>query len=358
MAADNEKCIQLKCASQQYAWGKIGNESLVAQLFSGEVKQNEPYAELWMGTHHKAPARTMNDKLLSDEIKQDLPYLFKVLSVNKALSIQAHPTKSLAKKLHAERPEVYKDPNHKPEMTIAITPFEAMCGFRPSEQIADHMKTYPEIGNLIGPELVEAFLKSVDGGNEESVKHALKDAFSAVMKADKAQVAQEVQSLVKSLSGKDLPEDDKKSREMNMEKLILRLQTQFEDDVGVFAPLFLNLVRLQPGEAIFLSAGLPHAYLDGNCLEAMAPSDNVVRAGLTPKLRDTPVLCEMLDYSIAVPNVIIPGKVDGIRTYIPTDDAVQEFTMATSRLSDGEGVIFPQVPGFSIVLVIDGEGTL
>ena len=82
-----------------------------------------------------------------------------------------------------------------------------------------------------------------------------------------------------------------------MEKLILRLQTQFPDDVGVFAPLFLNLVRLQPGEAIFLSAGLPHAYLDGNCLEAMARSDNVVRAGLTPKLRDTPVLCDMLDYS-------------------------------------------------------------
>jgi len=351
-------CIPLKCSSQQYAWGKIGGESLVAQLISEEVKKDEPYAELWMGTHHKAPAKTMDGKLLSEEINQDLPYLFKVLSVNKALSIQAHPTKSLAEKLHAERPDVYKDPNHKPEMTIALTPFEAMCGFRPSTEIASHMKTYPEISNLIGEDLVAAFVKSAEENEEGAVKSALKDAFSAVMKAEKEKVAEQVQSLVKSLADKELPDDDPTKGEMNMEKLILRLQSQFPDDVGVFAPLFLNLVRLQPGEAIFLSAGLPHAYLDGNCLEAMARSDNVVRAGLTPKLRDTPVLCDMLDYSIAVPNVITPEADNGVRMYIPTDDAVQEFTMATAHLSEGDDVTFPGVPGFSIVLVLEGEGAM
>merc|ERR1719499_1884386 len=188
---DEVKCIKLNCPSQQYAWGKIGGESLVAQLISGEVKQEEPYAELWMGTHHKAPAKTEGGKLLSEVINQELPYLFKVLSVNKALSIQAHPTKKLAEQLHTERPDVYKDPNHKPEMTIALTPFEAMCGFRPSGEIAAHMKTYPEISNLIGEQLVSTFTKVADSGEEESIKSALKDLFSAVMKADAAKVAEQ-----------------------------------------------------------------------------------------------------------------------------------------------------------------------
>ena len=107
----------------------------------------------------------------------------------------------------------------------------------------------------------------------------------------------EFEGFVLSLEGRIIPEDDENSHEINLEGLILRLSKQYPNDVGIFAPLFLNIFRLQPGESIFLSAGLPHAYLDGNCLESMACSDNVVRAGLTPKLRDTAVLCEMLDYS-------------------------------------------------------------
>jgi len=351
-------CFKLKCPVQTYAWGKIGMESLVAQLKTGDVDQEKPYAELWMGTHHKAPAETTSGELLSKVINQDLPYLFKVLSVNKALSIQAHPTKQLAEKLHAARPEVYKDPNHKPEMTIALTPFEAMCGFRPSTEISKHLQTYSQISELVGEDLVNSFIHVATSGTEEAIKSSLKNLFSAVMKADATKVAEKVQSLVASIDKSKITKDNIQERSMCMEALILRLQEQFPNDVGVFAPLFLNLVRLQPGEAMFLSAGLPHAYLDGNCLEAMARSDNVVRAGLTPKLRDTPVLCEMLDYSIAVPSVMSPLPNEHIRTYVPTDDAVQEFVMATAELNAKQKTTFPDVKGYSLILAIEGAGKL
>jgi mannose-6-phosphate isomerase len=86
------------------------------------------------------------------EIYRDLPFLLKVLSIRKALSIQAHPDKELARKLHNEFPKIYKDPNHKPEMAIALTPFEAFIGFRPLEEIKSHLETYPELATIVGSE--------------------------------------------------------------------------------------------------------------------------------------------------------------------------------------------------------------
>lgn len=143
--------MELTCAVQNYAWGKSGNASEVALLQSSansdfKIDESKPYAELWMGTHPNGPSvltgsgRSLkehisdNKSFLGEESRakfgDDLPFLFKVLSVGKALSIQAHPDIELAKKLHAERPDVYKDPNHKPEMAIALTKFEGLCGFR------------------------------------------------------------------------------------------------------------------------------------------------------------------------------------------------------------------------------------
>ena len=138
---------ELKCVVQQYAWGKLGTKSLAAEFAaSGRpddfcINGTDPYAELWMGTHPNGPsmlkgqgAPSLADhiakkpEMLGEKCREtfgdELPYLFKVLSVNKALSIQAHPNKKHAEKLHAERPDVYKDPNHKPEMAIALTEFE------------------------------------------------------------------------------------------------------------------------------------------------------------------------------------------------------------------------------------------
>ncbi|ETO01547.1 hypothetical protein RFI_35896 [Reticulomyxa filosa] len=140
-----QELVKLQLQAQNYAWGKPSNESKVAQLLkSKDVNPNLPYAELWMGTHVSGPSRVQlldgTIQLLSEYIHNDLPFLFKVLSVNESLSIQAHPNKELAAKLHQKRPDVYKDGNHKPEMAIALTKFEAMCGFRPLNQIAHFLK--------------------------------------------------------------------------------------------------------------------------------------------------------------------------------------------------------------------------
>eukprot|EP00744_Colponema_vietnamica_P009259 GILI01013185.1.p1 GENE.GILI01013185.1~~GILI01013185.1.p1 ORF type:complete len:231 (+),score=64.83 GILI01013185.1:63-695(+) len=168
--------VLLSCSSQKYAWGKIGSDSLVARLSSASSSSpvtEEPYAELWMGTHPSGPSKlASSDLLLSEYLAQnpaaigagvaakygkDIPYLFKVLSVRTALSIQAHPDKTLGAQLHSSRPDLYKDPNHKPEMAIAITPFEVLCSFRPLEDIDTFVKSIPELRAVVGEEAAEAF---------------------------------------------------------------------------------------------------------------------------------------------------------------------------------------------------------
>ena len=128
---------KLNCAVQTYAWGKKGAESLVASIKSKhdgtfKIDANKTYAELWMGTHPNGPSLIVDDinDQIGHPIGDDLTFLFKVLSVNQALSIQAHPNKHLAKVLHAQQPKNYPDANHKPEMLIALNDFEALCGFR------------------------------------------------------------------------------------------------------------------------------------------------------------------------------------------------------------------------------------
>lgn len=133
--------LRLQAEVKQYKWGQLGSTSLVADLASnGEgqvsVNANEPYAELWMGSHVSGPSVSSktgeplnrwlerNPLALGKEVLKEhgssLPFLFKVLSIQKSLSIQSHPDKALAEQLHATRPNVYKDPNHKPEIALAV----------------------------------------------------------------------------------------------------------------------------------------------------------------------------------------------------------------------------------------------
>merc|ERR1719510_807859 len=148
---------------------------------------------------------------------------------------------------------------------------------------------------------------------------------------------------------------------LDLPQLIQRLASQYPGDVGIFCVFFLNVLELQPGEAIFLEANLPHAYLLGDCLECMAQSDNVVRAGLTPKLRDTNVLCEMLNYKLAGPPKVIKGDASNAfpktRSYRPPID---EFALQVTSLGSGESQKLPMnhdtAP--SILLVYEGAGKL
>lgn len=143
--------MELLGSIKSYEWGSVGSQSKVAQLalktdenFTKEFDETKPYAELWMGDHVTGPSTvkktgaTLTDLLARDKSSigdfEKLPFLFKVLSIKKPLSIQVHPNKSQAEHLHATRPDLYKDPNHKPEISIALTDFSALCGFRtPSE---------------------------------------------------------------------------------------------------------------------------------------------------------------------------------------------------------------------------------
>ena len=240
-----------------------------------------------MGTHASGPSYVKNCSSLTtlkDHLgDQDLPFLFKVLSVRTALSIQAHPDLSLAQKLHASDPKNYRDANHKPEMAIALGgEFEALCRFRRAKDIYGYAMKFEGFAKLIGNEAIE---KLKGQGNE---KDAIKFAFEKLMDSS---------STIINESIKLMPPHSTDYNGDLVLSLFHRLNQQYPNDIGIFCVFFLNHFTLKAGEAVFLAANEPHAYLSGSCIECMATSDNVVRAGLTPKHRDVSVLCSMLTYN-------------------------------------------------------------
>lgn len=369
--------FELRCEVQKYAWGKIGLDSEVARLSrlanaDFVLEEGEPYAELWMGAHPKAPSHIMGQeshlsllkyvkenpgilgKKVNEAFKGELPFLLKVLSVNKSLSIQAHPNKTHAEKLFSERPDIYKDPNHKPEMAIALTPFEGLCGFRPLEEIQMFLKEIPEFRAVVGKMQAES-LERYKTGDPHCAKD-LKACFENLMKCEEKTLKENLSTLVTRISAMD-----PKSTEFlkYMGELVLRLNNQFPGDVGCFVVYFLNRIVLQPGEAMFLGANEPHAYLDGNCIECMACSDNVVRAGLTPKLIDVPTLCEMLNYQPASPeSKKFPPAQHKDDPYIEVyNPPVNDFAVQCLKIPKGiSKYTLPAVDSASILLILEGKG--
>ncbi|RIA95025.1 mannose-6-phosphate isomerase [Glomus cerebriforme] len=375
---------KLKCAVQNYDWGKVGSESKVAQFAQNsndfEIQLDKPYAELWMGTHPNGPSvlaeqpsnslkekiESNPDELLSPEISKiygDLPFLFKVLSVRKALSIQAHPDKKLGKELFEKFPKIYKDPNHKPEMAVAITDFEALCGFRPLEEIKSFLNEYPELVELIGNEISSRFLQIVNGREVsqftediELNKSALCELFTKIMTTNESIVSQQVDKLIKRLKS-----NNSSLAKGSIPELLIRLNNQFPGDVGIFCVLLLNYIKLDPGQAMFLGANEPHAYLSGDIVECMAASDNVVRAGLTPKFKDVNVLTNMLTYRYdsAKSQILASIPYNNNKLTVLYDPPIEEFSVSMTRFNSLEKKeAFDGIPGPSIIIVIDGKGTL
>ncbi|GAA5815451.1 hypothetical protein MFLAVUS_008961 [Mucor flavus] len=367
---------RLQCNTQSYDWGKLGDVSKAATYAkaSGTTVDNAtPYAEFWMGTHPNAPSivldenKTTLSNLVKDNVelstepvyKQyngDLPFLFKILSIRKALSIQAHPDKTLGARLFKEFPQNYKDPNHKPEMALALTPFEALCGFRPLNEIAHHMEVYPELTELIGKDVADEFLQTVkstgdstDTRDIEQNKAVLKKVFSALMHSSAETVKKCLADMIARINGD----------EDTISKLLVRLDQQYPGgDVGVFSSLLLNYISMEPGQAIFLGANEPHAYLSGDCVECMATSDNVVRAGLTPKFKDVDVLVDMLTYQYgsAESRKMAPIKYgDHSLLY---DPPIDEFAVILTKLNAEEAEKHGSIEGPSILIVTSGSGKL
>ena len=270
------------------------------------------------------------------------------LSIRKALSIQAHPDKELAQKLYSTRPDLYKDGNHKPEMAIGLTKFEALVGFRQISEIQEILDRYPEFSRILDSKIVKEF-KSLGNQDIESLrKEKLKDLFNNLMMAKEEVVTSSLAYMISRI----------KDSKDNLDCLILRVYDQYPGDIGVFCLLFLNYVMLDSGQAIFLAANEPHAYLSGDCIECMATSDNVVRSGLTPKFKDVETLVNMLTYNHGpVEKLILSGSKFGKHSLM-YDPPIAEFSVVKTSLMDGELEDMAGFKGPSILLVTEGSGSL
>lgn len=314
---------------QDYAWGSVTS---IEQLFAIPNLDQKPQAEMWMGAHaNGCSVITVNGEAvrLADFIATDpdaiigaetqakfaeLPYLFKVLAAEKALSVQVHPSKHQAEIGYAKEEKIgiarnaanrnYKDPNHKPELVFALTPYQAMNGFR---ELAEIVELFTTINLDVISDLVNTFAANqTDAG--------LRDFFEAMLSLDGKRKEAAVNGLLAFChEHKDQP----------LFALLIDLSEQYPGDIGLFVPLMLNVLTLQPGEAMFLSACTPHAYIKGTGLEIMANSDNVLRAGLTPKFMDVPELVANTEFKSMAANELLlaPTMVAGGLDYqIPVPD--------------------------------------
>eukprot|EP00056_Hartaetosiga_gracilis_P004081 m.71177 g.71177 ORF g.71177 m.71177 type:complete len:408 (+) comp11699_c0_seq1:103-1326(+) len=356
---------------QTYAWGKVGRDSTVAQLVDAGVDDSSidnktPYAELWMGTHAKAPSSVVVDgttvplsqhlqvhqELMGTAKSEDgqLPFLLKVLSIRKMLSIQAHPDKVLAETLHQRDPINYRDSNHKPELCIALTQFEGLCGFRPLEEVLGHINKYEEFAAVLGADIVKSFKQEMTTAGVNG-QERLRDVLAGLIGADEELVSSQLTLLSNRLSqcGSD--------ELTTVEECFLRIHTQYPGDVGCFCLFLLNIMKLLPGQSLFLGPNIPHAYISGDCVECMACSDNVVRAGCTKKFKDASTLLTMLKYDPKPPKEqLFEPEIDGhMKTFAPP---VKDFKVQAIELSSGEQQDLPPESTPRILLVTSGSGVI
>ena len=295
------KLYRLKNQIKHYEWG---SEKLLPQFLNIENSKRDPCAEMWMGTHNLSPSQTEVDGRLVNltELSGELPFLFKLLAVEKPLSIQAHPNKEQAEKgfkgeesrgLSIKNPtRNYRDTNHKPEILCALSPFTLMAGFREPDRICVSLKEFL----LIAPplkEIVSPLLRALSSESLSSFYRIL-CGLSGIEREYLSTFIREkgvVQEGVITQSQWNLMKD---------------FASQYPGDPAILSPLFLNIFTLQPGQAVYIPSGVLHAYLSGFGVELMASSDNVLRGGLTPKHVDTGELMNILHFVPFIPQIITP----------------------------------------------------
>jgi mannose-6-phosphate isomerase len=351
---------RMRNAIQPYAWGSA---TAFTELFGIPNPSREPQAEIWMGAHPKAPSHVETeagwerlDRLIAQQPEAILgrrsaaafgpclPFLFKVLAAAEPLSIQAHPDAALAAEgfarenrlgLAPDAPERnYRDPRHKPECLCALTPFWALYGFnRPGDIRGLLERLCPDA--LRGE--IAAFASAPDSGG-------LRRLFSGLISLsldEERRRAVVAEALARAAGAGD-------------ERLewVGRIGRHYPDDIGILSPALMNVVRLEPGQALFLTAGVPHAYLQGTGVEIMANSDNVVRGGLTPKHVDIPELLRVLRFDPAVPDPVPTRREGRCETRYLTPAA--EFALSALRMAPGD--VFPGADrtGPEVLLCVEG----
>ncbi|KAH7323035.1 RmlC-like cupin domain-containing protein [Stachybotrys elegans] len=307
MATPLEPFYQLQCSCNSYPWGKKGSQSLAARLCAKTpgyintsssssdgssrelftIDESTPYAEMWMGTYPSLPSlvastgeplQSVLDRhataLLGPGVLErfghsNLPFLPKVLSIAKALPLQIHPDKEAAARLHAQNPEKFPDANHKPEIALAVSRFEAFCGFKPLTDIAEALSLKPTAHFLTYATLTSSKLVDED----------LRPIIQAILESPDSVIKQTYEGLI------SLPESAFTPANSHIPKLAPRLAKQFdESDPGILVALLtMNYLILNPGDALYIPADGIHAYLSGDIIECMARSDNVINTGFCPR---------------------------------------------------------------------------
>lgn len=342
---------------QNYAWGST---SLLAGL-RGQTPSGDPEAEIWYGAHPGAGTFFDEGSSLLAEIEADpsdvlgagmvdrfgpkLPFLLKLLAAGSPLSIQAHPSIEQARVGFAAEEAAgidraspnrsFRDDNHKPELICALTPFEALVGFRPVDATLNFFES-------LGFTALNARLR--DGGPKGVVEGVLDPARWQME-------AIEIIELVVGLVGACEHYDGEWASEA---ALLRRLDAQYPGDPGIIVAALLNYLTLEPGQALYLGAGNMHAYVGGLGVEIMANSDNVLRGGLTPKHIDVPNLLDVVLPDTVTPELV---EVDDDGNYLTP---APEFTLRRLELSEQPKVIGPSIilSTESGVVVDDGADQL
>jgi mannose-6-phosphate isomerase len=355
---------ELKNTVQNYAWGSL---TAIPDLLDVSNPMNIPQAELWMGAHLKAPSEVQYDgqwmslidliekypkdilgKAVAQKFNNTLPYLFKVLAAASPLSIQAHPNSVQAREgfrrensleipLNAPHRN-YRDDNHKPECICALTPFWALCGFRKTSIIVTNF-------NAICPNGLKDELTALKlNPSSEGLKHFF--SILLTLEDDRRQsIIDEAVSNVSKWEGEDAACE-----------WVMKLSDAYPHDIGILSPLLLNLLCLEPGQAIYLGAGQLHAYLDGVGIELMANSDNVLRGGLTPKHVDVSELLKVLHFDEYEVTLIEPVKNNNYERVYACP--AEEFALSIITLPENEAYFRRNGKSVEILLCTAGAAEL
>jgi mannose-6-phosphate isomerase len=332
----SSKLLSLKGFPNFSKWGRVGEQSAIFPFLKEERCKDLPLAELWFGTHKNGLSTvsvegeelSLRDYLNNRRKFSELPYLAKILSVDAPLSIQLHPPKLIAEELHAKDPKNYPDSNPKPEMSIALTKVELLCGVRTIEAIRE-IVSQQDAFKALGPD----FSNLLDGGS-------LRPLANFIFNLDQAVLDEFCKLVLKSTNSDPWTN-------------IVRKLSQLGEDVdpGIVFVYFLEFITLKPGEAIFIEPGVPHAYVSGDMFECMQSSDNVIRGGLTPKFIDKENFVKIFTESFYDPN-LVSVSLNCINNYSPVNCpfSVKHICTAEKFIVD--------IEADSIIIIIQGKGSL
>ncbi|MCL2233711.1 MAG: mannose-6-phosphate isomerase, class I [Treponema sp.] len=366
-----KRLFKLQNTVKHFTWG---SPKWIPELLGQKNISRVPWAELWMGVHPAGPSRVIQEDgkgpLLSELIDSDpesflgketaetfgkLPFLLKVEAAAKPLSIQAHPNKQQAEEgfLRENREGIpldapnrnYRDANHKPEILCALSSFAALCGFRDAKKIIEFLDILYSISEDELKNDLECLLFALEQGipveaavlgtngetpDPSAEENPLRAFLSGLFRLD-AETFKDLGHLIKN----ELLQLERDFPQYKDEwYLCSYLSGIYPGDPGILAPLYLNIIELEPGQAIYLPAGILHAYVHGMGIELMADSDNVLRGGLTPKHVDLNELLSVLDFSEYKPELLnIPEPSPAYFTY---PAPVRDFALSSMHSSGGE----------------------